>query len=142
MQISNQLKKYIISSVQISKSNIIITDLQKVNLVETMNEQENRRIDNYLLNSEIVKIIDKWKIFQPNLYLLLNREECLKIFQEDSINYSCQMLFPIFVREKLVGLLILFRTSGNYIASSIKSTENLRKFISKFIEDTNEKEGL
>jgi len=47
MLISSKLEEYIIQCLQVSKSNIIITDLEKVKFSKSLETNNNYSIDNY-----------------------------------------------------------------------------------------------
>ena len=138
MRISNTVKQYVKESIQVSKSNVIITDLKQIKLIEFINSINQQEISNYLLSDTAVEILQKWITAnkQSDLFMLLNSKECIKVLKQDDIAYSCQIIFPIFTRKGIEGLLILYRTSGNYISSSLRAVENFKKFINSFIDDT------
>ena len=62
----------------------------------------------------------------------------LDLIKDDTNNYSAQMIFPIFNKDnKLLGLIILFRTNKNYIISSAKPAITTAKFVNNFINEEN-----
>ena len=141
MIIYSKLEEYIIQCLQVSKSNIIITDLEKVKFSKSLETNNNYSIDNYNLSIQVKHLINHSNFTDPNSYLLLNNHECIKILENDSINYACQIIFPIYnSASHIQGLLILYRLSGNYIKSSLKAVENFKKFVTESI-NTNEKEN-
>lgn len=141
MQISNALKHYVKQSIHVSGSNVIITDFQKIQLIETLYSQS---IEDYLLSDNLKDLLHKWandNVDYSKLCLMLNSKDCFKILEHEEINYCCQLIFPIVTRKGIEGLLILYRTFGNYIESSVKAVESFRKFVNQFIDDSYEERG-
>ncbi|MCI9245681.1 MAG: hypothetical protein HFJ30_00795 [Clostridia bacterium] len=139
MQISSQLKKYIKDSITISKSNVIITDLEKVKYAEFIDTDSKFQVDDCLLSNEAKRLIEKWKIHSnyESLFIILNKNDCIQFLENSKINYACQMFLPIVINNSIKGLIILYRISGNYVLSSVKSVENFKKFITVFIAEKN-----
>lgn len=139
MQISSQLKKYIKDSITISKSNVIITDLEKVKYVEFIDSDSKFQADDCLLSNETKMLIEKWKIHSnyESLFIILNGNDCIQFLENSKINYACQMFFPIVINNSIKGLIVLYRISGNYVLSSVKSVENFKKFVTGFIAEEN-----
>lgn len=136
MQISNDLKKYVKESIQASNSNVIITDFEKVNYIETLYPNS---ISNYILSDSLKKLLHEWNCnntSQANLFSLLNGNGCIELIENEKLPYSCQLIFPIITRKGLEGSLIFYRTYGNYIFSSINAVSNFKKFVEQFIDNT------
>lgn len=137
MKISSRLKKYIKDSITISKSNVVITDLEKVKYVEFIDSDSKFQENNCLLSNEAKMLIEKWKIHSnyKSLFIILNGNDCIQFLENNKNNYACQMFFPIVINNSIKGLIILYRISGNYVLSSVKSVENFKKFVTNFIEE-------
>ena len=80
----------------------------------------------------MLDLVEIWKkqTFSEDLFLLLNNN-LKQIVKNDIIEYSAQMIFPLFIDKKLDGLAIFFRTNGDYIISSAKAPKTIRNFIQK-----------
>ncbi len=118
------------------KSNFLIADLKNIQygiLDNTSNSVLN--YDNYWhkpLSQDMLDLVEEWKnkVFSENLFLLLNNN-LKQIVKNDTIKYSAQIIFPLFIDDKLDGFAIFFRTNGDYILSSSKAPNTIRNFIQK-----------
>lgn len=92
------------------------------------------------LSNDILDLINKWNSYnvaKSNLLCIMNYY-CLNLIENDSNQYSAQMIYPLFNKSnKLLGLIIFFRTSKNYIISSAKPAITTAKFINDFINEEN-----
>lgn len=133
MQITETLINYLKDSHLQLNSNVLLTDLNKIILADIFSFN-----DHYLnqpLNSELLDLIQDWKdkSYSNELSLILNNNP-KKFIINDTTNYSAQMIFPIFHKDILQGLLLFFRTTGNYIKSSSKAPRTIKFFIEKMLE--------
>lgn len=133
MQITETLINYLKDSHLQLNSNVLLTDLNKIILADTFSFNEI-----YLdqpLNNELLDLIQDWKDkgYSNQLSLILNHN-LKKFITNDIANYSAQMIFPIFHDDILQGLLLFFRTTGNYIKSSSKAPRTIKFFIEKMLE--------
>ena len=137
MHISEKLKKYLYDSKIVCESNIIITDLENIKLVE-LNNNASSITSKDKLSNDILNLIKNWNSYnidKSNLFCIMNYY-CIKLIENDTNNYSAQMIFPLFNKNnKLLGLIILFRTSKNYIFSSTKPISTTVKFTNDFINE-------
>lgn len=140
MQITRELQEYVKESIKVSYSNVIITDLEKIRLIQFIDECGQYQNKEYWLSHSIKEVLERWNysIKPKGLFLLKNKEECIDVVTDDKIPYSCQIIFPIISNNHIEGLLILYRTYGNYIESSVRSVESFRDFVTKFINDAND----
>ena len=138
MHISEKLKEYISDSKIVCESNIIITNLNSIELIELLNDNAPNITLNDKLSNDILDLIEKWdscNIDKSNLFCIMNYY-CLNLIKDDTNNYSAQMIFPLFNKDnKLLGLIILFRTNKDYIISSAKPANTAAKFINNFINE-------
>ncbi len=138
MHISEKLKQYISDSKIVCESNIIITNLESIELVELLNDNAPNITLNDKLSNDILDLINKWKscdITKSSLFCIMNYY-CLRLIENDNKQYSAQMIFPLFNKDnKLLGLIILFRTNKNYIISSAKPAITTANFINNFINE-------
>lgn len=140
MHISEKLKEYLSNSKIVCDSNIIITDLENIKLVEfidnnTITITSNDKLSNNIF--DLIKIWNSYNIDKSNLFCIMNYY-CIKLIENDTNNYSAQMIFPLFNKNnKLLGLIIFFRTSKNYIFSSTKPINTTVKFTNDFINKEN-----
>ena len=139
MHISEKLKEYLFNSKIVCESNIIITDLENIKLVELNNNASSITLKDKLSN-DILNLIKNWNSYnidKSNLFCIMNYY-CIKLIENDANNYSAQMIFPLFNKNnKLLGLIIFFRTSKNYILSSTKPINTTVKFTNDFINKEN-----
>ena len=135
MHISEKLKEYLFNSKIVCESNIIITDLENIKLVELNNNASSITLKDKLSN-DILNLIKNWNSYnidKSNLFCIMNYY-CLNLIENDNNNYSAQMIFPLFNKtNQLLGLIILFRTNRNYIFSSTKPINTTIKIINDFI---------
>ena len=140
MRISEKLKEYISDSKIICESNIIITNLESIELIELLNDSTPNITLNDKLSNDILDLINKWNSYnvaKSNLLCIMNYY-CLNLIENDSNQYSAQMIYPLFNKSnKLLGLIIFFRTSKNYIISSARPAITTAKFINDFINEEN-----
>lgn len=139
MHISEKLKKYLYDSKIVCESNIIITDLENIKLIE-LNNNASSITSKDKLSNDILNLIKNWNSYnidKSNLFCIMNYY-CIKLIENDANNYSAQMIFPLFNKNnKLLGLIIFFRTSKNYILSSTKPINTTVKFTNDFINKEN-----
>ena len=135
MHISEKLKEYLFNSKIVCESNIIITDLENIKLIELNNNASSITLKDKLSN-DILNLIKNWNSYnidKSNLFCIMNYY-CLNLIENDNNNYSAQMIFPLFNKtNQLLGLIILFRTNRNYIFSSTKPINTTIKIINDFI---------
>ena len=98
MHISENLKEYLYNSKIVCKSNIIITDLENIKLVEfidnnTITITSNDKLSNNIF--DLIKIWNSYNIDKSNLFCIMNYY-CIKLIENDTNNYSAQMIFPLF----------------------------------------------
>ena len=140
MHISEKLKEYLSNSKIVCDSNIIITDLENIKLVEfidnnTITITSNDKLSNNIL--DLIKIWNSYNIDKSNLFCIMNYY-CIKLIENDTNNYYSQMIFPLFNKNnKLLVLIIFFRTSKNYIFSSTKPINTTVKITNDFINKEN-----
>lgn len=114
-------------------SNFLLTDLERI-IYSNTNDIYNCYCMRQL-NIDIISLIDKWKNENTSLdTMLVENNPNISIINNDTCNYSAIMIFPIYADNEIVGLAIYFRTTGNYIKSSTKAPNTVRKWIMKFIE--------
>lgn len=132
MKLTKQALDYIKLS-KISKcigSNFLIADLTKVIYTETYDSKFNYQ--SKYLSHNITSLINKWNILpvSEEIYLIENNPS-IQIIDNDTEKYSAIMIFPIYLDKKISGVIIYFRENGNYISSSSKAPNTIRKFIMK-----------
>ena len=140
MHISEKLKEYLADSKIVCASNIIVTDLENIQLVELSNNNVPKITPNDKLSNDILDLIKKWNSYdidKSDLFCVMNYY-CLNLIKNDTNNYSAQMIYPLFNKDnKLLGLIIFFRTSKNYIISSAKPAITAVKFTNEFLNEEN-----
>ena len=143
MQVSENcvrlLKSFNISAL---KSNVLIADLKTIQY-GIVDEKSDPTLDydNYWhkpLSQDMLDIANEWKdeTFSEDLFLILN-DNLKQIVKNDTTKYSAQMIFPIFMDNKLDGFAIFFRTHGDYILSSSKAPKTIRNFIQQELNKEN-----
>ena len=116
MQVSEKCVKLLKSfNISALKSNVLISDLKTIQY-GIVDEKSDPTLDydNYWhksLSKDILDLIKDWKNkeFSEDLYLLLN-DNFKQIVKNDKVEYSLQMIFPLFFDNKLDGLAIFFET--------------------------------
>ena len=140
MHISEKLKEYISDSKIVCESNILITNLNSIELIELLNDNAPNITLNDKLSNDILDLIEKWdsrNIDKSNLLCIMNYYS-LNLIKDDTNNYSAQMIFPLFNKgNKLLGLIIFFRTNKDYILSSTKPISTAVKFTNEFLNEEN-----
>lgn len=140
MHISEKLKEYLSDSKNVCESNIIITDLENIEFVNLLNGNTQNITLNNKLSDEILDLIKIWNshnIDKSNLFCIMNYY-CLNLIKNGTNNYSAQMIFPLFNESnKLLGLIIFFRTNKDYIFSSTKPISTVVKFTNDYINEEN-----
>lgn len=96
------------------ESNVLIADLNIVQYGIVNDKSLN--YNNYWrkpLSKDILNLVHQWnnKVFSDNLFLLL-KKDFKKIVDDDSTQYSEQIIFPIFMDNKLDGIVIFFKAKG------------------------------
>lgn len=121
-------------------SNFLLADLNRVLYTTIISSMDDPYLDKPL-SKDMQELIAEWsnKEFSEDLLIILNNN-FKQIVEDDSTIYSAQMVFPIFINNKLDGFAIYFRTQGNYILSSSKAPNTIRNFLQKFLNDELEKE--
>lgn len=123
-------------NIRMLDSNCLIADLESIQYgIIDKKSDSSLDYDNYWhkpLSQDMQDLIEKWKdeTFSEDLFLLLNTN-LKQIVKGDNTKYSAQIIFPIFIDEKLDGFAIFFRTNGDYIISSAKAPKTIRNFIQK-----------
>lgn len=141
MHISEKIKEYLSDSKVVCESNIIITDLKSIRLIEPFNSNSDIISSNDTLSNDILTLIQKWNshdINKSNLFCIMNYY-CLDLIEDDNNNYSAQMIFPLYndKNNELLGLIIFCRTNKNYIFSSTNPISTTVKFINEFLNEEN-----
>ena len=113
-------------------SNFLIADLEKI--IYTATDHLDECYYSKPLSTDLLALIEYWKELPiaENIYFMENHYP-IKIINNDSQKYSAQMIFPLYVEDKLQGLTIFFRNYGNYIKSSLKAPNTIRKWIMRFM---------
>lgn len=140
MHISEKLKEYLADSKIVCASNIIVTDLENIQLVELSNNNVPKITPNDKLSNDILDLIKKWNSYnidKSDLFCIMNYY-CLNLIKNDTNNYSAQMIYPLFnAKNELLGLIIFFRTNKDYIITSTKPAITTAKFVNNFINEEN-----
>lgn len=113
-------------------SNFLITDLEKIIYAENYDSKYDYESNN--LSQNLISLINKWNILpiSEDVFLVENNPS-LKITNNDTEPYSALMVFPIYLNKKIEGAVICFREKGNYIASSSKAPNTIRKWLMKYM---------
>lgn len=138
MYISNTLKNYLVSSIKIFNSNVIITNFDSVLFSATIYSSNNFNIKDSKISNDLKSLLKEWKIADTSLKessIILNNNY-LQLIEDDVVPYSAQMIFPLCHNNKLDGLIIFYRTVGNYIKSSPNAVRAVREFTEQFSEDS------
>ena len=135
MQVSEKCIKLLnFLNTSVLNSSILIADLKTIQY-DIMDEKQAVPYNTYWhksLSADMLNLVEEWKSqkFSEDLFLILNKN-FKQIVQNDNTKYSAQMIFPLFVNQKLDGFAIYFRTKGDYILSSSKAPKTIRNLIQK-----------
>lgn len=134
MQLSDRIISFIKKSnvPESINSNFLITDLEKVIYAATF--EENEYYMSKPLNIDLVSLINEWNTLpiSEDLFFMENNST-KKVINNDKNKYSGLMVFPIYPKDKIEGLIIYFRNSGEYIKSSSKAPNTIRKWIMQYM---------
>lgn len=109
MQLSKEAISYI-ESIDIYKtinSNFLVSDLEKI-IYATTYEKDEYYLSNPL-NNDLLSLIEKWKQLPISENLLfMENISTLKLVDNDSENYTAQMIFPLYLDNsiKQIGYLL------------------------------------
>ncbi len=137
MQLNKNLISYLDKSNinETINSNFLITDLEKI--IYTSTDERNNDYLLKTLNSDLISLIEKWNCLEMSEKIIfVENNPTISIINNDTHNYSAIMIFPIYIDAKIEGLAIYFRNYGNYINSSQKAPNTIRKWIMKFLESS------
>lgn len=144
MYISEKLKEYI--SNLYATSNVLLTDSEKV-LLEVNFDYDTPQYLNQKLSKYVKDIFQKWNLEKPESWtpdkpiditkLLWIENDFKEIVENDNIFYTAQAIYPIFLKDKLDGLIIFFRTKGCYVTTSLKPQKTIRYFTERIHNDYN-----
>lgn len=132
MQVSKKCEELLHNfNVPSIKSNVLIADLELIQY-GILDEENDKSLDydNYWrkpLSKDMLELANEWKdrTFSEDLFLILN-DNFKQIVKNDTTKYSAQMIFPIFMDNKLDGLAIFFKTYENHTKNNQK--ENSKNF--------------
>lgn len=114
------------------KSNFLIADLEKI--IYTATDYSDEYYFSKPLSADLLTLIEDWKKLPiaENIFFMENNPT-KKIICNDTQKYNSQMIFPLYVEDKLQGLTIYFRNYGIYNKSSPKAPNTIRKWIMYFM---------
>lgn len=113
-------------------SNFLITDLKKIIYAESYDSKYSYQSKQ--LSNNITSLIHKWSNLPMSEEIsLMENNPSIQIVNNDTEKYSAMMIFPIYLDAKMAGVVIYFREKGNYIKSSSKAPNTIRKWIMKFM---------
>ncbi len=115
-----------------TNSNFLITDLEKVLFSSTCNSIKD--YESSKLSESIINLIEKWHVAPvSNDLFLMQNNPTFSITKSNLSKPSSIMIFPVYVSNKLEGLTIFYRNTGNYISTSSKAPNTIRNWIMKFL---------
>lgn len=115
-----------------TNSNFLITDLEKILFSSTCNSIKD--CESLKLSENIINLIEKWSISPvSNDLFFVQNNPTFPITKNNLKKPSSIMIFPIYVKNKLDGLTIFYRNTGNYISTSSKAPNTIRNWIMKFL---------
>lgn len=131
MNISKTLTDFLILSSELSKSTIILTDLEKIIFVSPI-EQNDFYIDKHI-STNLKNILNLYSNeINASNYVNTDMSEVIDIIDnDDTSKYESQIILPIF-NTSLEGLLIFFVSDRAYIPSNLKFAETTKHFVEIF----------
>lgn len=117
---------------QCINSNFLIADLKQV--IYTENYDSKFSYQYKYLSDNITSLIDMWNILPISEQVsLVENNPTIQIVNNDTEKHAAMMIFPIYINKQIEGVIICFREKGNYIKSSSKAPNTIRKWIMKFM---------
>lgn len=129
MKINNKLIDFLNDAGKLSHCNILLTNEEKFVFSHMYYEEDvftNKHISNDL--KKILKFCINDKSFTYTTISPSN--PCIKLIESDNINYTAEMILPIFT-DKLDGLLIFFSTDRKYLESNLRFAKTTKYFTEK-----------
>ena len=126
----NYIKQSNIS--QCINSNFLIADLEKV--IYTENYDSKFSYQHKYLSDNITSLIGMWNVLPISEQVsLVENNSTIKIVNDDTEKHAAIMIYPIYLNKQIEGIIIYFRKKGNYISSSSKAPNTIRKWIMRFM---------
>lgn len=135
MEINSKLTNFLNDAHKLSQCNILLTDKSKFIFTSLCFENDifiRKNISNDLIN------LTKLFIDDSNFaYTTISGENCcIPLLGNESINYTAQMILPIFHKE-LDGFLVFFSTDRKYLESNLRFARTTQHFTEKLSDDCN-----
>lgn len=129
MFITKSLIDFLNSSCNLSNSNIVLTDLNRIIFISSDTEA-------YYLNNELsdsLKQILGSAYLNKTAYLNTTINSIVPLIGNDNISkYKSQIILPIFHDDTLDGLLIFFTEDREYLPSNLKFAKTTKHFVELF----------
>lgn len=129
MYITNPLIDFLKSSSNLSNSNIILTDLEKIVFASSDIEKDylNSRLSNTLL--QILNFV----CLPSTSYFNTTVNTIIPLIIDDNVSkYKSQIILPIFHDDIPEGLLIFFTDNRTYLPSNLKFAKTTKHFVELF----------
>ncbi len=126
MYVNNRLIEFLNMSSFISRSNIFLTDLEKVIFISSNASSDYL---NNVLSIELKKILNLY-INDTSCadYLNVSMDNIVPIFWGDTAKYMSQIILPIVTNCVVAGLLIFTADDRKYLPSNLKYAKTTKQF--------------
>ena len=125
--IDKEIEEIILKANMVTEMNILITDDKKV--VYYIGDTE--KCKKYLY-SEISKDIKNLTTENENLEILTG-DKLIKILNNDSEEYSCQMLYPFYEDSRLMKCIIFYKQNENFTEKEVFIMNSTIYLIKKYL---------
>lgn len=137
MYITDTLKSFLKDSSLISGNCFYITDLNNVTYFTTSNISANI---NEPISKELLENLSKFeknKNDESNFLLFNGKGNVVPVMQEDELNISwtAQIILPLYIKNKLIGSIIMISTYKTFNTKHLEYVRNTRYFIKEFMKD-------
>ncbi len=126
MYITQSLINFLNLSCNLSNSNILLTDLEKIIFTSSS-------IEKGYLNSKLSDSLKQILHSNCSSYLNITVDSIIPLVIDDNIlKYKSQIILPIFHSDTLEGLLIFFAKDREYLPSNLRFAKTTQHFVELF----------
>ncbi|MDO5556640.1 MAG: hypothetical protein Q4G05_00120 [Clostridia bacterium] len=137
MKFPDNLLEYLSDSVNVLQAGILVTDLTNIVYSNVSYYNFPDTYANKEISTDIKNTISKWsntKDFEESFFEM-RTTDTINIINNDTSNYTGQIIFPIYHKGKLAGTFICFRLHKDYVDTSVKPAMTTRHFVELMSND-------
>ncbi len=140
MYLNDNLIKFLESSAEISKTTIFISDIKKIKL-ETVPDKSAKKVDKLISRELLESLLIIGTGIEQDRYIINSKNNVIPLLdnEEGEVNFTSQIILPVWADNELQGSLIL--TSNNRILDDydLELARSIQIFIEEsIINDINE----